>query len=261
MEGKPVVDMGSYYLVGDGLSINVVTDPWLPSQSGFVFPQPIYSRIFGLKVGDLIDRDNRTWNESFLLDSFPRYLVNDILKIPIANNGGFDKLIWNETHDGCFNVKLAHFLARQLLSKPCPSRVDRRATWHSLWSSSLVPRIKIFIWKILHNIFPCALRGMEVNSICRVCGDFEESSEHVLLSCVFTKAVWSMIHPSFSDYISSLTGVISWFDIIDHAVQNNILNIVGCTLWNIWKNRNMANFELSTFAPLAIIEIIRKTFF
>lgn len=37
-------------------------------------------------------------------------------------------------------------------------------------------RIKVFMWKLLHNILPCSVslqaRGVEADSLCKICGDF-----------------------------------------------------------------------------------------
>lgn len=53
MIGKKVVDSRSYFRVGDGLSIDVVHDPWISTLPNFILDGPVYSRLYGLKVGDL----------------------------------------------------------------------------------------------------------------------------------------------------------------------------------------------------------------
>lgn len=55
-DGEKVVDSGVYFRVGDGALIDVAIDPWIPSLSNYVLSGSIDSRLYGLKVGDLINR-------------------------------------------------------------------------------------------------------------------------------------------------------------------------------------------------------------
>lgn len=159
-----------------------------------------------------------------------------------------------------FNIKSAYYVARELLSKPLPNRGARNPIWHAIWSSNLIPRIKLFLWKIPHNILPHSIalqsRGIEVDIACKVCGGFEDSNMHILLFCVFARSVWSIILPNFDDYLDGLEDNATCFDVLAYAIQNKILEIVGCTMWNLWKNRNRACFDFSSMITHALTALV-----
>lgn len=81
MARKKVVDMGSYFLVGDCYLINVAFDPWVPSLPNYVLQDPFDSWIYGLKVGYLIYREIGEWKVDVLHDLFDEQTTKAILEI------------------------------------------------------------------------------------------------------------------------------------------------------------------------------------
>lgn len=195
MVGKKVVDLGSYWWVGDGTNINVVSDPWLPTLQGFTLPWSIDSRLYGLKVGNLIDRATKAWDCDRLNNLFEKNLLDKMLQIPINKFGSCDKLIWSGSNDGILSLKSAYFHARVLIGKECHLQSQPSHLWGDIWSSMLSPYIKVFIWKRLHNILPCSVDlqwcGMNADTACWVCGSFQETGYHILLQCKVAMDVWS----------------------------------------------------------------------
>lgn len=110
MVGKKIADMGSYYRVGNSSMIKVATDPLLPSLPNFMLQRPVDSRLYGLKVGDLISHATDEWKVDKLNDLFDNQVVDAILKIPISKYGG---------NNGKMTVKCAYFQVRILLGKSC----------------------------------------------------------------------------------------------------------------------------------------------
>lgn len=92
---------------------------------GFSLNGPTDSRLYGLKVGDMIDPSTRTWDVNKLNYLFDVDQVKAILQIPIVRFGGVDKLIWSSSSDGRISMKTSYFHARQLLGKCCSSTAQR----------------------------------------------------------------------------------------------------------------------------------------
>lgn len=103
-------------------------------------------------------------------------------------------------------MKSAYFLARDFLGLPCPDRNSRRKSWAVLWQSEAGPRVINFARKVLHGIVPTSValltKGVDYDSMCRVCGIHHESQIHVLISCSLAQSFWSSVCPSLLVYMN-----------------------------------------------------------
>ncbi|XVF82802.1 hypothetical protein PTKIN_Ptkin16aG0079100 [Pterospermum kingtungense] len=81
------------------------------------------------------------------------------------------------------------------------------------WMISVSPGIQHFIWRVVSNIIPTACnlssKGFTIDRECRVCGSGDETVVHLLLDCVFARAVWSMVDASITGWIK-LNGDAAW---------------------------------------------------
>jgi ribonuclease HI len=60
--------------------------------------------------------------------------------------------------------------------------------WTSLRSKDFPPRIRVFLWKTMHNAYKCGrywshIPSFEQRGICHACENVEESMEHILTEC------------------------------------------------------------------------------
>ena len=91
---KSLINKGACFLVGDGASIDVWKEPWVPWLHNFT-PIPKSGSLLNipLKVADLIDEDTRRWNLAVLIELFDANSVGAILKIVLPHTPKLDKLI------------------------------------------------------------------------------------------------------------------------------------------------------------------------
>lgn len=104
---KKLVVKGACFMSGDGMSIDVWTDPWVPSIDNFK-PHPRveeYNQI-AIKASDLIDQPTRTWIRSLVNEIFTSDDANAILTIPIPFTPKQDRLIWLPNSKGRFSINL-----------------------------------------------------------------------------------------------------------------------------------------------------------
>ena len=106
---REVVWKGACFIIGDGESVDVWLDPWVPWIDGFI-PSPKDESIIQseMKVAQLIDQDLRTWKTTMVLDIFNPIFANAILSIPIPSRLSPDKLMWIPDSKGLFSVKSAY---------------------------------------------------------------------------------------------------------------------------------------------------------
>jgi len=70
-------------------------------------------------------------------------------------------------------------------------------SWKEIWNFPSIPKIDHFAWTLTHNSIltfdNLNKRGWEGPSRCPLCKHKEETPEHLLLECEFSKEVWGLI--------------------------------------------------------------------
>ncbi|MBA0808425.1 hypothetical protein Gohar_024165, partial [Gossypium harknessii] len=100
--------------------------------------------------------------------------------------------------------------------------------WDQFWASSLPPKTKDFCWRCLRNFLPTKKRLIErgVNmSVAYACRGEEESLDHVLLGCSFSKS--------------------------DSSRQDWVLSI----MWSLWYHRNLLCWKGTFSTPYHVVNI------
>ena len=106
---KDMILKGACYLIGDGSSINVWMDSWIPWIEGFK-PKPKDNSILmnPLMVCSLINQDTHEWRMDKLMELFEFESIAAIKKIRFSTTQREDKLIWIEDEKGRFSTKAAY---------------------------------------------------------------------------------------------------------------------------------------------------------
>ncbi|KAL8527961.1 hypothetical protein ACS0TY_005683 [Phlomoides rotata] len=106
--------------------------------------------------------------------------------MPIARSNEANSLAWRFTKTGCFTVTSGYKDALSLDDSPTDGSEDRKL-WDLVWKLQVIPKIKFFIWKVLHNILSTSLnltyRFVDVVPLCKHCEIDIESAEHALRDC------------------------------------------------------------------------------
>lgn len=134
--------------------------------------------------------DNRRWvrditgapNTAVLLDYIR---VWDDLTDVVLSPGTADRFIWRWTNDGVYSASSAYrafFLGRvPLLGASL------------IWRAAVPPKVKFFFWLAIHGRLWTAERrkrhGLQPDATCALCDQEDETYNHLLLSCVFTREV------------------------------------------------------------------------
>ncbi|KAL1210984.1 hypothetical protein V5N11_035787 [Cardamine amara subsp. amara] len=79
-----------------------------------------------------------------------------------------------------------------------------------MWKFNAPPKVKIFWWKVIHNRLhvatPLKQRGVRIDPTCLLCGEDQESVNHLLFKCRIAKEIWDLapvITPSDASWIST----------------------------------------------------------
>jgi hypothetical protein len=101
------------YVVGNGKSINIWVDPWVPCIEGFKPKQkndfvPQNPRM----VDSLVNPTTKEWNHNELQQLFDKDSMEGIIRITIPASPTPDKLIWVKDLKGKFTVKSAYHVSQ-----------------------------------------------------------------------------------------------------------------------------------------------------
>jgi len=123
-----------------------------------------------------------------------------------------------------------------------------------LWQTKAPPKVKFFFWLALHGRLWTAARrarhGLQQTASCSLCGQQDETSDHLLLACVFSREVWFRLL-SFTNLQKHAPGsdntLADWWlgtrNVVHADVRKPFDSIVFLVTWEIWKERNRRTFD------------------
>ncbi|XP_009348699.1 uncharacterized protein LOC103940329 [Pyrus x bretschneideri] len=231
LQGHRILERGLKWRVGDGQSIRIVHDPWIPKLCAF----HIRSRHaeMPVMVGELFEHSMGSWKKELVLNYFEEEEAKLILGLPISLGGCHDKLIWHYSRNGKYTVISGYGVAMDLQAN---REWDRKGTgmgsksmmsdrvWQDVWRLRVPNKLKFFYMEVLQQYFGGTkesspkedasgddIRFMDVNVVKGV--DFLEG--------------WKKIEARFKD----------------EAVKDELLHEVVFGLWRIWKCQKALAFE------------------
>ena len=115
------------------------------------------------------------------------------------------------------------------------------------WGSRAPLRCHFFAWLAFKNrcwtSAGLARRGLPHQDSCPLCGEAEESIQHLLLDCVFARQIWHWVgritdRTTYEPLVDEELG--SWCTRQDLVLQNHKARRAICFLvmWMLWKHRN-----------------------
>ena len=185
-EAKKLVAKGGCFIIGNGKSIQVWSNPWVPEAVNFM-PQPKLEeyRKLTIKVSDLIDPTTKSWISDWVKELFAPTDARAILNMSIPMSQKEDKLVWLPDSKGRFSVKSIHNVA--FAHSDCNGQPQ--ACGSKLWKANFPERLKMLIWRISVNAIPTKanlqVRLNHVDASCRLCNADKEDSEHIFFRCPF----------------------------------------------------------------------------
>jgi hypothetical protein len=127
MWGKEIIRMGSRWKIGDGESVFVGSDKWLPHTYSFTLSDPPFipddMRVVELKLL------GGKWNKELIRAMFARDDAEAILGIPESESGIEDVMRWHYSKDGEYSVKSGYRVAMTVSSMACSSNPRAYADW------------------------------------------------------------------------------------------------------------------------------------
>ena len=126
MAAQYLVQQGTRWNVGNGNSIRVWGDKWLPTSSTFKVVSPRQFLHADTRVCELISQDSGCWKHLVLDVVFLPHEADLIKGIPLSVQLPEEKLIWAGNNNGKFSVRSAYRLAMEGARSDTGSSSDDR---------------------------------------------------------------------------------------------------------------------------------------
>nr|XP_048334847.1 uncharacterized protein LOC125423747 [Ziziphus jujuba var. spinosa] len=196
--GRRILETGGIWRVGDGKSIRIYKDSWLPGVGSSRILSP---RILpeDATVACLLT-DSGAWNLNLLQASFSTDEVEVIKNIPIDGADKADRFAWKFSPTGLYTVRTGYWEARKLgVGNRISGSSDLtvHTWWKGLWKLSIPNKVKVFIWRACQDAIPClsSLASRHITDIkeCPLCHQAEETTLHALWSCMHATHIWKQL--------------------------------------------------------------------
>ncbi|CAN0880449.1 Putative ribonuclease H protein At1g65750 [Linum grandiflorum] len=247
LHGRDLLLQGLRWQVGDGRSINALNDKWLP----LPIPRPpqllrhLEPRAMFYRVADLIHHGQ--WDMHILNLLFTDNDVQTILAIPLPIEQTTDKHIWPLSPSGAYKVLSGYELAvgpiiQESYYSPLSDMLP--ADWTSMWNIPMIPKLKLFIWKILRGALPTRdliqTRIRDINPQCPVCHGVYESPEHLFMQCPLVHILGSHLAIPLHLVIQNNI-ILTWKLLINkpRPIRDSFIFF----WWRLWKSQNNVVFN------------------
>lgn len=253
LEGRNLLLKGLCWQVGDGASIDIWKDAWIPGiKGGRLTGRPLDTDCNASLVKDLIV------DGSWFLDEILQWIspadTEAILVIPISGSGRSDRLMWSPNKNGKYYVSSGYAVAFSDKDSVCTvatcSSTVPNNLWKALWNLKVPPKVKNFLWKACNAAVPTngALfrRRCKVSAGCPVCADEAETMEHMILFCEWARVTWFSSALSIKIDKVGFSSFENWcwgWMVNNEDVDDETKSFIAILCWEIWKSRCQHVFQ------------------
>lgn len=253
LKGRDTIIPKLRWLVGDGSTISIREDIWLPiGKIGGIAAEgePVV-------VADLLDSSNAEWKADLITTLFDAQVSEVILNIPINPSLLNDQLVWTATSSGDYTVKSYYHYVSSTQHTPLniasSSYQNPIQLWRKIWHMKIAPKIRVFMWLACKNAIATKAnlyqRHISPNPYCTLCNhNVPETIKHLFFFCTHYKVRVSISPTSvrrFDEWVAARA-------IISKASPD--FEVLANLLWEIWRQRNNAVFRQQNPDPIQAVE-------
>lgn len=152
MTAKDALYDGYRWVLGNGVDIDAIKDPWLRDKVDFRVNQTVDYGVSGIPVSEFIFNNERRWDEAKVLEFFSASDASLILETRIPYGTVKDRVAWPRSTDGMYTVKSRY---RHWCDKNLNSNVSLQTSgWSRLWRINVPHKVKNFFWRFCRNNIP-----------------------------------------------------------------------------------------------------------
>lgn len=162
MAARETVEKGSRWCIGNGRTVEIWHDRWIPTSDNFKVISPKGSDGELVKVVQLIDGETGVLKVDLIKKTFLPHEAETILRIPLSPRLLEDSRIWAWSKNDNFIVRSAYGVALKVLKEAssakdggvCSEKEKSVGLWKLVWKLNWSNKIKHFLWRACKNIIP-----------------------------------------------------------------------------------------------------------
>jgi hypothetical protein len=174
-----------------------------------------------------------------------------ILNIPLRSGGGEDFYAWNHERMGVYFVKSAYQALvtqkeRAALEEGTVTETSEteKQLWTALWKLSVVPKFRVFWWRVLQGILPdeCTFKRRHIKELgrCLICLAMDEDLMHALIHYSHAKRFWDEATTLLDVRLPRLHPQTWAKDILcEPQFTDRERAKIITVMWSIWHSRNI----------------------
>ncbi|CAL1406321.1 unnamed protein product [Linum trigynum] len=194
--------------------------------------------------------------------------VERVSLLNLLNNVSFSSLaagpsrnVWELTQNGGFS---SHSYYSELVKGS--NLADQEFPFKIVWCPVIPPKVCSFIWTVYYRKIltqdVLKKKGWSFPNRCALCGCFEESIDHLFISCPFSREVWFMMKAFVSINIPTqdISSVIKLWprDLSQSASSWCSRVFLHAFCWHIWLERNRRIFKDLSASPRMVSFLIAR---
>lgn len=187
----------------------------------------------------------------------------------MSSMGASDKLQWAYSKTGQYTARSGYEVARQIKrtarrEEGCSSRQEdeERNLWNGIWGMNIKKKLQHFLWRVCHNRIPVNAnlkqKGLEIDDICRLCGEEKETVEHLFFHCFHAKTIWKLAPVQWEGLDTSCDSFKEWWKKLENAKKNQTMadrkELSAYIIWQIWKQRNRWLFHTEKWTKQEVVQ-------
>ncbi|CAL1388192.1 unnamed protein product [Linum trigynum] len=252
-EAKCWMKQGVIRVIGNGLTTRMFHDPWRFDRPGPLTDNGYANVTVNAAFIDPIARQWRVDLQEQFLDPQEILLTR---ATPIGPSNMEDFWAWRESEKGDFSVKSAfhmfHNQTRGAQGAITPFPESTKDKWKWLWSLSIPPKLKFFVWRCAKNALAKKMnlftRKCANSEACPLCNFPAESLHHCLFTCPHAATSWCHDWPDLSPP-PPLTNILDWLVSLQARFHESSIQHMIFLMWQTWKARNERIFSGTLPSP------------
>lgn len=193
LQENKLLKHGIKWVVGNGEHIQAWKDQWLPIKPSLPLTGVGASLFPYMRVKDFFIPGTTIWDDVKLRSLCCPLDIPLVHMIRPSLAGVFDMVTWAHTKHGEYTLKSGYHL---LQSQKCQTSSTPTHIYKTIWKENVPPKVKHLWWRAFHEALPVTLnlrhKHILENSSCPVCGETDESVNHLLFTCRISREIWDL---------------------------------------------------------------------
>lgn len=184
-----IIKRNYIWKVKNGASTKIWEDIWIPNTERLNIPREKEEPL-PKKVQDLLNNEG-SWDTGKLDEFFPMEIKEKILSIT-PNIQERDRIRWKQHESGDFTAKNMY---NYLINQDAENEDNMVFSWKKIWKMQAIPRIRLFIWKLVQKALPTTSRlaghNSEISPECPMRNNQAMETENYLFrTCPLARSIW-----------------------------------------------------------------------